>query len=68
MGRESFQGAEALVPDRKTLPVLRNAVQKCKGCNLLRYATQAVIGKRHIQYREFVADLKKVREVLREIP
>jgi DNA polymerase len=24
--------------------------------------------QRHIQYREFVADLKKVREVLKEIP
>jgi uracil-DNA glycosylase len=45
MGRESFQGATAFLPYRKTLPVLRKAVHNCKGCNLFRYATQAVIGE-----------------------
>jgi uracil-DNA glycosylase len=45
MSRESFQGAAAFVPDRKTLPMLRKAVQNCKGCDLFRYATQAVMGE-----------------------
>lgn len=45
MPRESFEGAAAFVPERKTLPVLRKAVQNCKGCDLFRYATQAVMGE-----------------------
>jgi uracil-DNA glycosylase family protein len=45
MSRQRFQGAAAFVPDRRTLPVLGKAVQKCKGCDLFRHATQAVIGE-----------------------
>lgn len=45
MGPESFQGAAAYVPERKSLPVLQKAVQDCKGCDLFRYATQAVLGE-----------------------
>jgi uracil-DNA glycosylase len=33
------------VPDRHTLPVLREAVQDCRGCPLYRNATQAVFGE-----------------------
>jgi DNA polymerase len=33
------------VPERKALPVLREAVQRCQGCDLYRYATQAVFGE-----------------------
>jgi len=37
--------AEPFVPDRKTLPALRDAVQGCRGCDLYRNATQAVFGE-----------------------
>jgi DNA polymerase len=37
-------GARAWVPDRPTLPALREAVQGCRGCDLYRDATQAVMG------------------------
>jgi uracil-DNA glycosylase len=36
--------AAEFIPDRKTLPVLRGAVQDCRGCGLYRDATQAVFG------------------------
>jgi len=38
-------GAAEFIPDRKTLPVLREAVQDCRGCGLYRDATQAVFGE-----------------------
>src|SRR5579863_497290 len=38
-------GATDFIPDRKTLPVLRGAVQDCRGCGLHRDATQAVFGE-----------------------
>lgn len=37
-------GAEFL-PERKTLPALREAVKDCRGCDLYRHATQAVFGE-----------------------
>ncbi len=37
-------GAAAFVPQGATLPELREAAQKCKGCDLYRHATQAVLG------------------------
>lgn len=33
------------VPATHTLPVLRQAAQKCRGCELYRNATQAVLGE-----------------------
>ena len=39
------EDAAIFVPQERTLPVLRNAVQKCRGCDLYRYATQAVFGE-----------------------
>jgi len=39
------EGAEPFVPTGRTLPVLAAAVQKCKGCDLYRNATQAVFGE-----------------------
>jgi uracil-DNA glycosylase family protein len=33
------------LPERHTLPVLREAVQRCHGCDLYKYATQAVFGE-----------------------
>jgi DNA polymerase len=38
-------GAALFVPDDRTLPVLREAVQHCHGCSLYRNATQAVFGE-----------------------
>lgn len=37
--------AAQFVPDRITLPSMRSAVQKCKGCDLYRNATHAVFGE-----------------------
>ncbi len=37
--------AEAFVPAARTLPILRDAVQSCRGCDLYRNATQAVFGE-----------------------
>lgn len=37
--------AELFVPAERTLPILRKAVQACRGCDLYRNATQAVFGE-----------------------
>jgi uracil-DNA glycosylase family protein len=42
---EEVPGADAFVPATRTLPVLREAVQACRGCTLYREATQAVFGE-----------------------
>lgn len=39
------QGAAPFVPDDRTLPVLQEAVQHCRGCDLYQNATQAVFGE-----------------------
>lgn len=39
------QSAAPFVPNDRTLPVLRKAVQHCRGCELYRNATQAVFGE-----------------------
>ena len=39
------QGAAPFVPELRTLPVLREAVQHCRGCDLYKRATQAVFGE-----------------------
>jgi DNA polymerase len=39
------EGAAPFVPEDRTLPVLREAVQHCHGCDLYRSATQAVFGE-----------------------
>ncbi len=41
---EERPGAEQWVPDRPSLRSLRVAVQECRGCELYRDATQAVMG------------------------
>jgi uracil-DNA glycosylase family protein len=41
----AMEGAKPFVPDNRTLPVLREAVQNCRGCDLYRNATQAVFGE-----------------------
>jgi len=39
------EGAAEFLPAKKTIPALRQAVQDCRGCNLYRFATQAVAGE-----------------------
>jgi DNA polymerase len=38
-------GAAEFIPEHATLPLLREAVQSCKGCELYLHATQAVLGE-----------------------
>jgi uracil-DNA glycosylase family protein len=42
------EGAALFLPKDRTLPVLRDAVQRCHGCELYRNATQAVFGELEI--------------------
>ena len=39
------QGAAPFVPHDRTLPILREAVQRCRGCDLYERSTQAVFGE-----------------------
>jgi uracil-DNA glycosylase family protein len=50
------EGAALFLPKDRTLPVLRDAVQRCHGCELYRNATQAVFGE-----LETVTDAKQPR-------
>ena len=45
MTSSKIPGAAKYVPSGATLPQLREAAQKCKGCELYRNATQAVLGE-----------------------
>jgi uracil-DNA glycosylase len=45
MHTAASESAAPFVPDDRTLPVLREAVQHCHGCSLYRNATQAVFGE-----------------------
>jgi DNA polymerase len=45
MSATAKEGATPFVPEDRTLPVLREAVQNCRGCDLYRNATQAVFGE-----------------------
>ncbi len=45
MKRTELQGAGVFIPETKTLPVLREAAQACRGCDLYLHATQAVFGE-----------------------
>jgi len=42
---EKATSAAEFIPERPTLRALREAVQHCRGCELYRYATQAVFGE-----------------------
>lgn len=44
MATAKYVGAGSWVPDDPTLPGLREAVQRCEGCDLFREATQGVMG------------------------
>jgi uracil-DNA glycosylase len=43
--RTAFEGAQSFVPEIRTLHILHEAAQKCKGCDLYRKATQVVFGE-----------------------
>jgi uracil-DNA glycosylase len=45
MATEERPGAERWVPDNPTIDRLREAAQECRGCELYRDATQAVMGR-----------------------
>jgi uracil-DNA glycosylase family protein len=45
MAARTKESAAPFVPERRTLLILREAVQKCRGCDLYRSATQAVFGE-----------------------
>ena len=45
--------AEPYIPADRNLPVLRQAVQSCKGCELYQHATQAVFGEGPAKARIF---------------
>jgi uracil-DNA glycosylase len=45
MTTRTKESAAKFVPKVRTLPVLRKAVRNCRGCDLYRYATQAVFGE-----------------------
>jgi uracil-DNA glycosylase family protein len=45
MHTTASESAAPFVPEDRTLPVLREAVQRCHGCALYRNATQAVFGE-----------------------
>lgn len=42
---DAESSAAPFVPQERTLPVLREAVQHCRGCDLYAHATQAVFGE-----------------------
>ena len=45
MPAKTTESAAPFVPESRTLSVLREAVQECRGCDLYRHATQAVFGE-----------------------
>jgi uracil-DNA glycosylase len=45
MPTSTEQSAASFVPDDRTLPLLQEAVQRCRGCDLYQNATQAVFGE-----------------------
>jgi uracil-DNA glycosylase family protein len=45
MATATKKTAAPFVPEDHALPILREAIQKCRGCDLYRHATQAVFGE-----------------------
>jgi uracil-DNA glycosylase len=45
LNRAEPESAAPFVPETKSLPLLRQAVQGCRGCDLYKHATQAVAGQ-----------------------
>jgi uracil-DNA glycosylase family protein len=45
MPKSKPPGADPFVPEARSLPVLRKALQDCRGCDLYSHATQGVLGE-----------------------
>jgi len=45
MPQQKLKGAERFLPNRRTLVTLAEAIPHCRGCDLYRFATQAVFGE-----------------------
>jgi DNA polymerase len=45
MAKTAYVGADAFIPETRSLAVLREAVQQCQGCDLYLKAAQAVFGE-----------------------
>jgi DNA polymerase len=45
MARGASLSAADFIPDKRTLPLLQERVQHCRGCDLYHHATQAVFGE-----------------------
>ncbi|HEY3742246.1 MAG TPA: UdgX family uracil-DNA binding protein, partial [Bryobacteraceae bacterium] len=45
MSEEEKRSAADYVPKQRTLPIMSKAVQSCRGCDLFKFATQAVFGE-----------------------
>jgi DNA polymerase len=54
---KSIPGAEPFLPEHRSMKVLRNAVQQCRGCDLYRNATQAVFGEIEARTRSIRASV-----------
>ena len=63
---KSKESAAPFVPEERKLPVLAEAVQKCRGCDLYKDATQAVFGE--VENREGVAKPKIAIMMIGEQP
>ena len=66
MAVKAKESAAPFVPEERKLPVLTAAVQKCKGCDLYKNATQAVFGE--IDTRDGVAKPKVAIMMIGEQP
>src|SRR5215831_2231799 len=45
MARQTYPTAAAFLPEKMTLPRLRDAASACKGCDLWKHGTQTVFGE-----------------------
>jgi DNA polymerase len=66
MAVKKKESAAPFVPSERALPVLALAIQKCKGCDLYRNATQAVFGE--IDSRNIAAKTKVAIMMIGEQP
>jgi uracil-DNA glycosylase family protein len=66
MVTKTKESAAPFVPEERKLPVLAEAVQKCKGCDLYKDATQAVFGE--VENRDGAAKPKVTIMMIGEQP
>ena len=66
MSAKTKESAAPFVPEERKLPVLAEAVQKCRGCDLYKNATQAVFGE--VENHDGVAKPKITMMMIGEQP